>query len=171
MGLTPLEGLVMGTRSGDVDAGMLGYVGERLGLDLGGVLDALNTQSGLLGLSGISNDMRTLCDAAQAGSEPARFAIEVFCYRAAKAVGALAVALRGLDAVAFTGGIGERSPEVRRGVLAGLGVFGLVEDVAANSDHGLGTGGRVSRAGDRIALVVPTDEEVVIARDTRELVR
>lgn len=171
MGLTPLEGLVMGTRSGDVDPGLLGYVAERLGLDVEGVIDALNTCSGLLGLSGVSNDMRTVCEAADCGSEPARLAVDVFCYRAAKSVGALAVALGGLDAVIFTGGIGEHSAEVRRLVLSHLAVLDLVEDPDANADHGRYTGGRVSPVGDRVALVVPTDEERLIALDTAELAR
>ena len=169
MGLTPLEGLVMGTRSGDVDPGLLGYVAERLDLDVAGVVDALNTRSGLLGLSGLSNDMRTLCDAALAGSASARLAVDVFCYRAAKAVGSLAVALGGLDAVVLTGGIGEHSAEVRRGILSHLGVLGIAEDPDANADHGRRTGGRVSRPGDRVAIVVPTDEELLIARDTVQL--
>jgi acetate kinase len=170
MGLTPLEGLVMGTRSGDVDPGLLGYVAERLNLDLVGVLDVLNTRSGLLGLSGISNDMRALTEATRQGSEPASLAIEVFAYRAAKAVGALAVALGRLDAVVFTGGIGERAEEVRSGILSHLGVLGLHEDAHANSNHGETTGGRVSLADDHaVALVVATDEELVIARDTHQL--
>jgi acetate kinase len=169
MGLTPLEGLVMGTRSGDVDPGLLGYVAERLDLDVDGVLEALNKRSGLLGLSGVSNDMRTVCEAAADGSEGARLALDVFCYRAAKAVGALAVALGGLDAVVFTGGIGEHSAEVRRRVLSRLGVLGLEEDPDANAVDGRGTDGRVSRAGERTALVVPTDEELLIARDTVQL--
>ncbi len=170
MGLTPLEGLVMGTRSGDVDPGLLGYVANQLDLDLAGVLDALNNRSGLLGLSGISNDMRTLTDAARRGSEPATLAIEVFAYRAAKAVGGLAVALGRLDVLVFTGGIGEHAPQVRSAILGHLGVLGLHEDTNANSDHGRTTGGRINRADDHaVALVVATDEELVIARDTRKL--
>lgn len=171
MGLTPLEGLVMGSRSGDVDPGLLGYIAARLDLDVEGVIDVLNTRSGLLGLSGVSNDMRTLCEAAADGSATARLAIDVFCYRAAKSVGALAVALGGLDAVVFTGGIGEHSPEVRRQVLSHLAVLGLAEDPEANADHGRHTGGRVSPPGDVTAIVVPTDEELLIARDTAELAR
>ena len=171
MGLTPLEGLVMGTRSGDVDPGLLGYIAERLDLDVDGVIDALNTRSGLLGLSGLSNDMRTVCDAAAQGSEAARLAVDVFCYRAAKSVGALAVALGGLDALVFTGGIGEHAVEVRRLVLSHLAVLGLQEDPDANAADGAGTHGRVSRPGDRVAIVVPTDEELLIARDTAELAR
>jgi acetate kinase len=170
MGLTPLEGLVMGTRSGDVDPGVLGYVAGRLGLDLPGLLDELNTRSGLLGLSGLSNDMRTLGAAATDGSADAALAIEIFCYRAAKAVGALAVALGRLDAVVFTGGIGEKDAAVRGAVVRHLDVLGLREDPAANEEHGRKTGGRISSAESRVvALVVPTDEELVIARDTAEL--
>ena len=171
MGLTPLEGLVMGTRSGDVDPGLLGYIAERLDLDVDGVIDALNTRSGLLGLSGLSNDMRTVCDAAAQGSEAARLAVDVFCYRAAKSVGALAVALGGLDALVFTGGIGEHAVEVRRLVLSHLAVLGLQEDPDANAVDGARMHGRVSRPGDRVAIVVPTDEELLIARDTAELAR
>lgn len=169
MGFTPLEGLVMGTRSGDVDPGLLGYVASRLELDVAGVVDALNTRSGLLGLSGLSNDMRTVCEAAASGSASARLAVDVFCYRAAKAVGSLAVALGGLDAVVFTGGIGEHSDQVRRLVLSHLGVLDLHEDPHANAAGGRHTDGRVSRPGDRVAIVVPTDEELLIARDTVEL--
>jgi acetate kinase len=169
MGMTPLEGLVMGTRSGDVDPGLLGYIADRLHLDLDGVLNELNTRSGLLGLSGISNDMRTVCDAARNGSQEAMLAVEVFCYRAAKAVGALAVALGRLDALVFTGGIGEHSLDVRSAVLGHLGVLGLREDAAANVDHGRHTRGRVSEPGPTTALVVPTDEELLIAQDTRRL--
>jgi acetate kinase len=169
MGLTPLEGLVMGSRSGDVDPALLGYVAKKLSLDVDGVLDVLNSESGLLGLSGSSNDMRTLVAEAADGSETARLAFDVFCYRAAKAVGALAVALDGLDAVVFTGGIGEKSVEVRAAVLGRLGVLGLAVDADANPRHGEGTDGRVSAGDDPIALVVPTDEELVIARETERL--
>jgi acetate kinase len=159
----------MGTRSGDVDPSLLGYIGERLGVDLEDVLDDLNRRSGLLGLSGESNDMRTLQQSASDGSVDAALAIEVFCYRAAKAVGALTVALGRLDAVVFTGGIGERGAGVRRDILAHLEVFGLREDADANSDHGRRTSGRISVGDHPVALVVPTDEELVIARDTRDL--
>jgi acetate kinase len=171
MGLTPLEGLVMGTRSGDVDPSVLGYVAGRLGLDLAGLLDQLNTRSGLLGLSGISNDMRELEAAADNGSAEAALAIEVFCYRLAKAIGALAVALGRLDGVVFTGGIGEHSAPVRSRTLARLGLLGVSEDAVANAGHGERTGGRISRDGSVPVLVVPTDEELVIAGDTWELAR
>jgi acetate kinase len=169
MGLTPLEGLVMGTRSGDVDPGLLGYIARRLELDLDAVLDALNTRSGLLGLSGLSNDLRTVSEAAAQGSAAARLAVDVFCYRAAKAVAALSVPLGRLDAVVFTGGIGEHSGEVRSNVMGHLAVLGVHEDRTANLDHGRTTGGRVSAEGPVACLVVPTDEELVIARDTLAL--
>jgi acetate kinase len=171
MGMTPLEGLVMGTRSGDIDPGVFGYIAHRLGLDVDGVLDVLNTRSGVLGLSELSNDLRVVEDAAEAGSSTAQLAVDVLSYRIAKAVGALAVPLERLDAIVFTGGIGERSPIVRSAVLGRLGVFGLAEDRAANLDNGGSSGARISAPGPVTALVVPTDEEWVIARDTWELAR
>ena len=170
MGLTPLEGLVMGTRSGDIDPGVLGHVAARTGLNLDGVLDQLNTASGLLGLSGLSNDMRTVVAAADQGRDGARLALDVYCYRAAKAVGALAVALGRLDAVVFTGGVGENSAAVRAGIMSRLGLLGIAEDVAANQALPHGAAGRVSTPGPPLALVVPTDEELVIADDTARLV-
>lgn len=169
MGLTPLEGLVMGSRSGDVDPGLIGYVAERLGLDIDGVLRALNEKSGLLGLSGVSNDMRTLVEESAKGSGTAAQAIDVFCYRAAKAVAALSVAVGRLDALVFTGGIGENAVEVRSAVIGRLALLDLTEDVAANAAHGRSSGGRISSGDYPVALVVPTDEELVIARDTAEM--
>ena len=170
MGLTPLEGLVMGTRSGDVDPGLFAYLGRVAGLDVEAVTRALNGASGLLGLSGTSNDMRTVEAAAEAGDERAELALEVFTARLAKAVGALAVPLERLDALVFTGGIGEHSATVRRRTLARLAVLGLVEDPEANAVHGRDTGGRITPPGPAVALVVPTDEELMIARDTAALV-
>jgi acetate kinase len=166
MGLTPLEGLVMGSRSGDVDPAVVAYVAKRLDLGVDEVLHQLNSKSGLLGLSGSSNDMRTLVDESAGGSEPAQLAIDVFCYRAAKTVGALTVALGGLDALVFTGGIGEHSTVVRAAVVDRLAVLGVHLDAAANERHGP----VISAAGSApVALVVPTDEERLIAADTLEL--
>ena len=170
MGLTPLEGLVMGTRSGDVDPGLFSYLGRVAGLDADAVTAALNGRSGLLGLSGTSNDMRTVEEAAAAGDERAELALDVFTARLAKAVAALAVPLERLDALVFTGGIGEHSAAVRRRTLARLAVLGLAEDPAANARDGRDTDGRVSAPGPTVALVVPTDEELMIARDTAALV-
>ena len=159
MGLTPLEGLVMGTRSGDIDPGVFAELTE-----------TLNTRSGLLGLSGTSNDMRAVQDAAARGDGRARLALDVFVHRLAKAVAGLVTSLERLDALVFTGGIGENSAVVRGLVLARLGFLGLTEDPEANAAHGRSTGGRISRPGPVQALVVPTDEELMIARDTARLI-
>src|SRR5690242_1096901 len=170
MGLTPMEGLVMGTRSGDVDPGLLGYLAEQTGAGAADLTDVLDTRSGLLGLSGASNDMRTISEAAERGDERAGLALDVFVHRLAKAVAGLAASLGGLDALVFTAGIGENSVLVRSRVLARLGFLGLAEDPAANAAHGRTTGGRISLPGPVQALVVPTDEELMIARDTARLV-
>ena len=166
MGLTPLEGLVMGTRSGDVDPGLLGYMAGRTGMSVGQLTQALNVDSGLQGLSGLGNDMRTVVAAAADGNKRALLALEVFVYRLAKSIAGLVVAVERLDALVFTGGIGENSAVVRSLVLGRLGFLGLAPDAEANADHGQHTGGRVSVAGPAVALVVPTDEELMIARDT-----
>jgi len=171
MGFTPLEGLVMGTRSGDIDAGVIPYVAERLGIDAAEVVRRLNTESGLLGVSGSSNDMRTLLDSAAAGDADAALAVELFCYRAAKHVAALSVALGRLDAVAFTGGIGENASPVRAAVVDHLTVLGCTLDRDANASVGADREGALISApgiGPSV-LVVPTDEELVIARDAAAL--
>jgi acetate kinase len=170
MGLTPLEGLVMGTRSGDVDPGLHGYLADQAGLSVGEITRALNFDSGLEGLSGMGNDMRAVSAAAAEGDERARLALDVFVYRLAKAVAGLVVGLGRLDALVFTGGIGENSVLVRSLVLGRLGFLGLVEDAEANVAHGRRTGGRISVAGPVLALVVPTDEELLIARDTARVI-
>jgi acetate kinase len=170
MGLTPMEGLVMGTRSGDVDPGLLGYLAELTGQDAAGLTEVLDTRSGLLGLSGTTNDMRTILQAAESGDERARLALDVFVHRLARAVAGLTASLGGLDALVFTAGIGEHSPAVRGAVLARLSFLGLAEDPGANAAHGQLSGGRISLPGPVQALVVPTDEELMIARDTARLV-
>jgi acetate kinase len=166
MGLTPLEGLVMGTRSGDVDPGLFGYLADRTGLDAAKVTEILNTGSGLAGLSGVGNDMRSVLAAAAGRNSRARLALDVFVYRLSKAVAGLVVSLQRLDALVFTGGIGENSAEVRSQVLDRLGFLGLAEDRLANAGDGRHTRGRISTEGRVLALVVPTDEELMIARDT-----
>ena len=170
MGLTPMEGLVMGTRSGDVDPGVFGYLADRVGLSAAQLTDILNTASGLAGLSGLSNDMRTVETAAAAGNERAWLALEVFVRRLAKAIAGMVPVLGRLDALVFTAGIGEHSAEIRGRVLASLGFLGLAEDTEANARHGRDTGGRISPDGPVVALVVPTDEELMIARDTARLI-
>jgi acetate kinase len=169
MGLTPMEGLVMGTRSGDVDPGMFGYLADQAGLTVDQLTGTLDTGSGLAGLSGVSNDMRDIQAAAAAGNERARLALEVFVHRLAKAVAGMVVGLERLDALVFTGGIGEGSVVVRSLVLARLAFLGLAEDPEANAGHGRDSGGRISPDGPVLALVVPTDEELMIARDTARL--
>jgi acetate kinase len=170
MGLTPLDGLVMGTRSGDVDPGLLSYLAGRTGMNVDELTQALNVDSGLQGLSGTSNDMRTVAGAAADGDQRAQLALDVFVHRLSKAIAGLVVGLQRLDALVFTGGIGENSAVVRSLVLSRLGFLGLAEDAHANAGHGRETGGRISPAGRVLALVVPTDEELLIARDTARVI-
>jgi len=167
MGFTPLEGLVMGTRSGDLDPAILEVLSQREGLSVEQVLTMLNTASGLLGLSRLSADMRTLLEAA-AGPDgrQARLAIDVFCYRARKYIGAYLAALGGADAIVFTGGIGENAPSIRAQICAGLEWCGLTLDPARN-EVAVGHEGCIGADGSRLqAWVIPTDEELLIARDT-----
>ncbi len=170
MGLTPMEGLVMGTRSGDVDPGMFAYLAGQAGQGVQQLNDTLDTRSGLLGLSGQSNDMRAIQHSAAGRNEAAQLAFDVFVHRLAKAIAALVTSLDRLDALIFTGGIGENSAPVRSHVLARLGFLGLTEDAEANAAHGRQTDGRISRPGPVRALVIPTDEELMIARDTARLI-
>ena len=169
MGLTPLEGLVMGTRSGDIDPGVFGYMAGRTGMTVDELTKVLNSRSGLQALSGLGNDMRTIEAAAADGNEHAQLALDVFVHRLCKAISGLVVSLERLDALVFTGGIGENSVVVRSMVLSRLGFLGLTEDAHANADHGRDTAGRISVPGPVQALVVPTNEELLIARDTARL--
>ena len=168
MGFTPLEGLVMGTRSGDLDPAILDFVGAKEGLSGRDVDIMLNKQSGLLGLSGLTADMRELLDEESArGDRRARLAIDVFCYRARKYIGAYIAALNGVDAIVFAGGIGENAAPVRERICAGLDWLGVQADTARNATLTNGAEGRFDADGARVQLwVVPTDEELLIARDT-----
>jgi acetate kinase len=171
MGLTPLEGLVMGTRSGDVDPNLPEFLVEHAGMTIDQVGDILNKQSGLLGLSGRSNDMRNLLESERAGDARARLAVDVFCYRLAKALLGLSAALPRLDAIVFTGGIGENAAPVRARTVESLRVLGVRLDAARNDEHGRHSGGLVSDARSGVAvLVVPTNEELVIAREAMRFV-
>lgn len=170
MGLTPLEGLVMGTRSGDLDPGLHEYVAGQTGLDLAGVMRALNKESGLLGLSGLTNDMRELEQAAEGGHAGARLALDVFVYRLARYVAAMGVALGRIDALIFTGGIGENSALIRARTLERLGLLGFEVDEDANARTVRGQSGRISAEGRVPVLVVPTNEELMIARQTAQVV-
>ena len=170
MGLTPLDGIVMGTRSGSIDPSIIVHMRNVLGCTAPEVLDQLNKKSGLLGISGLSNDMRTLHTAAQMGHERAALAIDKFCHSIAKAAAAMMVSLGRLDALVFTGGIGENAAFVREKVVDLLAFVGLVLDPGLNATHGKATGGRISRSVRPQALVMPTNEELMIAMDTAEIV-
>jgi len=170
MGFTPLEGLVMGTRSGDVDPNLHEFLAKHAQLDLHQISEMLNKKSGLLGLSGVSNDMRTLLELRARGDDRARLAIEVFCYRLAKAILAQCAGLSRIDALVFTGGIGEHAAEVRAQTLGHLRVLGARLDDELNRVHGAEQQGRItSEASALLALVIPTNEELVIARETARL--
>ena len=167
MGFTPLEGLLMGTRSGDLDAAILPWVMTMEDVTLSQLNAMLNKHSGLYGISGVSSDMREIEHARATGNKRARLAFEIFCYRITKYVGAYAAAMGGLDAVTFTGGIGENSSLVRETSLAGMEFLGIELDHEANRTAPRGKEVLVSRSGSRVAVaVVPTNEERVIARDT-----
>jgi len=169
MGLTPLEGLVMGTRSGDVDPSLHNFLHNTLGWELSKIDAMLNKESGLKGLSGLSNDMRTLTEARQAGHPGATLAFEVFCYRLAKSLASMACALEQLDGLVFTGGIGENSAVVRERTLAHLKLLGFKVDADANARCTRGVAGEIQAAGSPRILVVPTNEERQIALDTLAL--
>ena len=170
MGLTPLEGLVMGTRSGDVDPNLHDFLAQRSEMSLSEITELLNRKSGLLGLSGESNDMRTLLAARESGSERARLAIDVFCYRLAKGLLGLCAALRRVDALVFTGGIGEHAAPIRAQTLRELAVLGAEVDDELNQEHGRSVKGRITTSESRLlSLVIPTHEELVIAREAARL--
>ena len=169
MGFTPLEGLVMGTRSGDLDPALVGYLALKEGLSVAEVETLLNKRSGLLGISGWSHDMRELMERAK-GDGRARLAIEIFCYRARKYLGAYLAALGSAEAVVFSGGIGENSPLVRAKICEGMEWCGLRLDSGRN-EAVMGNEGQISSDGARIhAYVIPTDEEIVIAGETAGVV-
>lgn len=169
MGLTPLEGLVMGTRSGDVDPNLHLFLHQTLGLSIEQITDLLNKKSGLLGLSELSNDCRELEQARLEGHAGATLALEVFCYRLAKYVASMAVPLGRLDALIFTGGIGENSRFVREKTLSHLGVLGFQVDPEKNAGRVGGQSGPITREGGALALVVGTNEELMIALQTEKV--
>ncbi|HET8654324.1 MAG TPA: acetate kinase [Longimicrobiaceae bacterium] len=172
MGFTPLEGLVMGTRSGDLDPAILDYIAVKEGMSLPEVESLLNKQSGLLGISGLTNDMRELiAEAVEEDDRRARLALQIFAYRARKYIGSYLAAMGGADAIVFTGGIGENSPEVRQMVCEGLEWMGLQLDGGANLTAVGGREQQIGSEGTRLgAWVIPTNEELLIARDTVRLV-
>jgi acetate kinase len=167
MGMTPLEGLVMGTRSGDVDAAIVNLIATKEGLSPHEVEMLLNTQSGLLGISGLTNDMRVLQqELKEHDDRRVRLAIEVFCYRARKYIGAYLGCMEGADAVVFTGGIGENSVDIRERICSGMEWAGLKVDKGRN-EQAVGKEAQISTDDSKLkAYVIPTDEELLIARDT-----
>lgn len=169
MGLTPLEGLVMGTRSGDVDPNLHGHLARTLGWDLSRIEHMLNRESGLLGLSGLSNDMRQLEQARSEGHPGATLAIAVFCYRLARSLMGLAAALPRLDGLIFTGGIGENSSLVRALTVEHMGLLGLKLDTQRNTAAPRGQASMIHAADSTAVMVIPTDEERQIADESLAL--
>jgi len=164
MGFTPLEGLVMGTRCGDIDPALVPYIMERENLSTKQIDAIMNKNSGMLGLTGTSNDMREILAEAGRGGEQHRLAIEIYCYRVRKYIGAYMAALGGVDAVVFTGGIGENAATIREMTLKGMESFGISVDPEKNAGHQTDIG-----AGTVRILVIPTNEELAIGRDTAEI--
>jgi len=169
MGLTPLAGVMMGSRSGDIDASAVTYIMEKLGKKPQEMADYLNKESGVLGISGISSDMRDVENAANEGNERAKLALKMYFYRIKKYIGAYAAAMGGVDAIAFTAGVGENQIDMRKESCEGLEFLGIKIDDAKNNTRGKEA--EISTDDSRVKVwVVPTDEEIVIARDTMNLV-
>lgn len=170
MGLTPLEGLVMGTRSGDIDPAILEFLAKKEDMDITALMNMLNKKSGVFGLSNnLSSDFRDLDDAANAGNKQAKVALDVFCYRVAKYIGSYTAAMNGVDNIVFTAGIGENSASVRKEICSYLGYLGITIDDEANGKRGEEI--VISTPDSKVkVLVVPTNEELAIARETVALV-
>ncbi|USD62362.1 acetate/propionate family kinase [Vibrio sp. SCSIO 43140] len=170
MGFTPLAGLMMGTRSGDLDPGIIEFLMKK-GWSQEKVFETLNKKSGFLGVSGLTSDARGILEAMEEGHEGAKLAFEVFTYRVAKYIGSYMIPLSSLDAVIFTGGIGENSLDIRREILSNLKLLGFVEDAKGNEDARFGNAGIIGKSEllDAVAMVIPTNEEFVIAQQSVEL--
>ncbi len=170
MGLSPLEGLVMGTRSGDIDPTAVEYIARKEGLDFDGVMNLLNKKSGVLGVSGVSSDFRDLLAAADEGNKRAKLAVDMFCYRVAKYIGAYTAAMNGVDLIAFTAGVGENNGFVRSQICDYLGFMGVQIDAKANEVAGEER--KISTDDSKVLVyVIPTNEELAIARETVRLVK
>ena len=169
MGFTPLDGLIMGTRCGAVDPSAVEFVAKKLGFTPDEMTEYMNKKSGFLGLSGIASDNRDITAAADAGNERAKIVGEIFCYQVKKYIGSYAAAMNGLDAIIFTGGIGENAADVRENACADLDIFGIKIDKEANATRGELK--KISADDSKVQVwVVPTNEELLIARDTLELI-
>ena len=169
MGLSPLEGLVMGTRSGDIDPSAVEYMAKKEGLDFAGVMNVLNKESGVLGVSGVSSDFRDLLAASAEGNERAKLAMDMLAYRIAKYIGAYAAAMNGVDMICFTAGLGENNAGLRQAVCDHLGFMGVELDASRND--GPSEDKLISSDSSKVKVfVIPTNEEVMIARDTAAIV-
>ncbi len=174
MGFTPLDGFIMGTRSGSLDPSVVTFIAENEGMTPAEIDTMLNKKSGVLGISGVSNDNRDVCEAAEAGNERAQLAIDMQNYQITKYIGSFVAAMNGVDAIVFTGGIGENSGDVRESVCDSLTYLGLELDKEFNKEHSRikGNDYKISTDASKVAVfAVSTDEEMVIARDTLELVK
>jgi len=169
MGFTPLEGLVMGTRSGDIDPAVIEYIMGKSGMDIHQTLNYLNKKSGVLGISGVSSDFRDLAKAESEGNERASLALDMFAYRVKKYIGSFAAAMGGLDCIVFTGGIGENDKKMRARIMEGLDFLGVNFDQDKNENAPRGTIVELNDGGKVNVLVIPTNEELVIARETLAL--
>ena len=171
MGLTPLEGLIMGTRSGDLDPAILEYVMDKEGLDIKQMLNILNKKSGLLGISGVSSDIRDVQAEVKKGNERAKLAIDCFVYRIKKYIGSYAAALGGVDVIVFTAGTGENRDEIREEIMKDMEFMGVDFDVEANRNFKRGEVCLISKPTSKVKVyVIPTDEELMIARQTKAVV-
>ena len=170
MGLTPLEGVVMGTRSGNIDPAIVEFIAKKENLDLAGVMNVLNKKSGLQGMSGVGSDMRDIRAAIEAGNEDAKNTYDVLCYGIAKFVGGYVAAMNGVDAIVFTAGIGENVGALRKDVCNYLGYLGVEIDDTANNTFGEEI--VISTPNSKVKVaVIPTNEELAICRDTVALVK
>lgn len=171
MGLSPLEGLIMGTRSGDIDPSVMEFICKKENLDINGIMAVLNKKSGVQGLSGVSSDFRDLQAGAADGNERCEMAVDVFCYRVLKYIGAYVAAMNGVDAIAFTAGLGENDEIVRRKVVSRLGYLGITLDEEVNN-NGRGKEIAISTPDSKVPVwIVPTNEELAIARETVALLK
>ena len=169
MGLTPLEGLIMGTRSGDLDAAVVQYIANKEGKDVNEVINILNKKSGVLGISGVSSDFRDVQKAQREGNKRADIAIQAFVYRVAKYIGSYVAAMNGVDAIAFTAGVGENDATIRNEVCSYLGYLGVTVDAEANKKRGEEV--MISGADSKVKVfAIPTNEELAIARETKDLI-
>jgi len=171
MGFTPLEGLVMGTRCGDIDPAVLEYVMDKTGMNINEMLNALNKKSGLLGLSELSNDMRDVARTAQEGNKKSELAINKFVHVVKKYIGSYAAIMNGVDAIAFSAGTGENRDDIREKIMKDFEYLGVDFDFDANKNFVRGENFKISKDSSKVAVyIIPTDEEMSIARQTKEIV-